>query len=268
MTGATPPSPKSAPVPRARLDRLLANMGYGSRRDIEALAKSGRIVLDGTALKDPSGHVAVTADLARRLTVSGQPLDPPPGFAFMLHKPLGVTCSHKETGPLVYDLLPSRWRARKPAISTVGRLDKDTSGLLLLTDDGTLLHRIIAPKARVAKRYRVTLARPLRGDESAVLASGTLMLEGEDDPLLPVAMAETERGTAETPVVLVTLTEGRYHQVRRMFAALGNHVTALHRDQIGNLALPNELPAGHYRELRTEDIAAIFGGPNAPTPRP
>src|SRR3954454_16084065 len=98
----------------------------------------------------------------------------------MLHKPLGVTCSHKEAGPLVYGLLPARWRRRDPALSTVGRLDKDTSGLLLLTDDGALLHRIISPKARVAKRYQVTLDRPLRGDEGAALEAGTLMLEGEE----------------------------------------------------------------------------------------
>ena len=117
------------------------------------------------------------------MTVDGEPLDPPPGLALMLHKPLGVTCSHKEAGPLVYDLLPERWRRRDPAISTVGRLDKETSGLLLLTDDGALLHRIISPRSHVAKRYVATLDRPLRGDEAEIFASGTLMLEGEDKPL-------------------------------------------------------------------------------------
>ena len=95
------------------------------------------------------------------MRIQGKPLDPPPGLALMLHKPLGVTCSHKEAGPLVYSLLPERWRRRDPAISTVGRLDKDTSGLLLMTDDGALLHKIISPRAKISKRYRVTLDRPL-----------------------------------------------------------------------------------------------------------
>src|SRR6201999_3773322 len=112
-------------------------------------------------------------------------LDPPPGLIVMLHKPLGVTCSRKDAGRVVYDLLPERWRRREPAISTVGRLDKETSGLLLMTDDGALLHRIIAPKSNVAKRYRVELARPLKGDEAALFGAGDLRLESDDRPLLP-----------------------------------------------------------------------------------
>ncbi|MBU1211349.1 MAG: 16S rRNA pseudouridine(516) synthase, partial [Alphaproteobacteria bacterium] len=236
----------SAAAKSVRLDRLLANLGYGSRKDIQALVRAGRVVLDGLPLTDAGRHVAVSRDLSERMTIAGARLDPPPGFVLMIHKPLGVTCSHKEAGPLVYHLLPLRWRARKPAISTIGRLDKDTSGLLLMTDDGALLHRAIAPKSKVAKRYLARLARPLRGDEAEVLASGTLMLEGEAKPLLPVEMriaTEVECGgslaevldVADGPVVAVTLMEGRYHQVRRMFAALGNHVSALHRDRFGGL---------------------------------
>ncbi|MBX9925673.1 MAG: pseudouridine synthase [Hyphomicrobiaceae bacterium] len=250
----------TAAVSKLRLDRLLANMGYGSRKDIEALVKARRILLDGEVVTDAAAHVAVSPGLASRLTIAGKPLDPPPGFALMLHKPLGVTCSHKEAGPLVYDLLPPRWRNRKPTISTVGRLDKETSGLLLLTDDGTLLHRIIAPRSNVSKRYRVTLTRPLRGDEAARIESGTLMLDGEDEPLLPAGFQMTDEGTRDTPVVLVTLTEGRYHQVRRMFAALGNHVDALHRDRVGGLALPADLAAGNYQIMDDDDIARVFVG--------
>lgn len=247
---------------KIRLDRLLANMGYGSRKDIEALARAGRIVLDGRAILDASGHVTLSADLSQRMAVAGVPLDPPPGIVAMLHKPLGVTCSHKEVGPLVYDLLPARWRRRKPAISTVGRLDKDTSGLLLLTDDGALLHRIIAPRSAVSKRYRVSLARPLRGGEAERLASGTLMLEGDDRPLMPVAMERVPDGAGPAsgggPVVIVTLMEGRYHQVRRMFAALGNHVAALHRDRVGGLTLPDDLAPGTLRLLQPSDVALVF----------
>lgn len=252
----------SAPVAKVRLDRLLANMGYGSRKDIQAMIKYGHVLLDGAAITDASQHVTVSRDLSRRLRVEGQPLDPPPGVVLMMHKPLGVTCSHKEAGPLVYGLLAPRLRSRKPAISTVGRLDKETSGLLLLTDDGALLHRAIAPKSNVAKCYRATLARPLRGDEASRLASGTLMLDGEDKPLLPVAMAIDTVGASgtlsESPVVHVTLTEGRYHQVRRMFAALGNHVTALHRERVGGLVLPPDLVPGGCRELTAAETEIIF----------
>ncbi|MCJ2061825.1 16S rRNA pseudouridine(516) synthase [Methylobacterium sp. J-088] len=238
-----------------RLDKLLANLGYGSRREIQNLARAGAIRLDGVEWADAGDRIALDPDLPDRLVVDGEALDPLPGLCLMLHKPLGVTCSHKEAGPLVYGLLPERWRRRDPPLSTVGRLDKETSGLLLLTDDGALLHRIISPKANVAKRYRVTLERPLTGSETAVFASGTLMLEGEERPLLPVALA-----VEDATHCAVTLTEGRYHQVRRMFAAVGNHVTALHRDRVGGLDLPADLAAGAYRIMMAPDVAAVFAG--------
>jgi 16S rRNA pseudouridine516 synthase len=236
-----------------RLDRLLSNLGYGSRREVQQMARAGLVTLDGAVIEDADRRIAVTPDLSGRMRINGRPLDPPPGLTLMLHKPLGVTCSHKEAGPLVYDLLPPRWRRRDPPLSTIGRLDKETSGLLLLTDDGGLLHRIISPRANVSKRYHVTLARPLRGDEAEVFWSGTLLLEGEDKPLLPVQM-ETLSSTS----AFVILTEGRYHQVRRMFAALGNHVETLHRDRIGDLALPIDLTPGQYRALDDTDLALVL----------
>ncbi len=241
-------------TPTMRLDRLLANMGYGSRREIAQAARAGLVVLDGKAVKDADQRIAVTVDLAARMTFDGAALDPPPGMVLMLHKPLGVTCSHKETGPLVYALLPPRWRRREPMISTVGRLDKETSGMLLMTDDGDVLHRIISPKSQIAKRYRVTLDRPLAGGEVEAFASGRMMLEGEDTPLLPAVLEVLSPTVAE-----VTVTEGRYHQVRRMFAAAGNHVVALHRDRIGGLALPDDLAPGAYRLLDAADLATVFG---------
>jgi 16S rRNA pseudouridine516 synthase len=236
-----------------RLDKLLANMGYGSRREIQALAKAGAITLDGAELRSGDEKIKLSADLPERMRVRGAPVDPPPGMAVMMHKPTGATCSHKEAGALVYELLPGRWRMREPAVSTVGRLDKDTSGLLLLTDDGDLLHRIISPRRHVAKRYVATLARPLKGDEAAVFASGELMLDGEDKPLAPAVLEPLSPTTAR-----LTITEGRYHQVRRMFAAVGNHVEALHRDRIGGLDLPQDLRPGEIRLMTPEDIAAVF----------
>jgi len=250
-------------TPTLRLDRLLANMGYGSRREVQQLAYAGLVTLDGAPIEDADQRIAVTRDLPDRMRIRGKPLDPPPGLALMLHKPLGVTCSHKEAGPLVYGLLPERWRRRDPAISTIGRLDKDTSGLLLMTDDGNLLHRIISPRAHIPKRYRVTLDRPLKGDEAEIFAAGTLLLEGEDKPLLPATM-EVHSSTSAS----LTLTEGRYHQVRRMFAAVGNHVTALHRDRIGKLTLPEDLEPGRYRLLGEADLALVLPPGKQARPEP
>jgi 16S rRNA pseudouridine516 synthase len=236
-----------------RLDRLLANLGYGSRREIHGLVRAGRITLDGAEVEEADRRIALSADLPSRMRVDGEPLDPLPGLALMLHKPLGVTCSHKEAGPLVYNLLPDRWRRRDPALSTVGRLDKESSGLLLVTDDGALLHRIISPRSHVTKRYRVTLDRPLRGDEGEIFASGAMMLEGEDKPLMPATLEVLSPTLAQ-----ITVAEGRYHQVRRMFAALGNHVTALHRDRIGRLSLPEDLAPGEYRPLTAAEVALVL----------
>lgn len=242
-----------AKVPTSRVDRLLSSMGYGSRNEMAQLGKVGRITLDGVPMVDVSARIAVTVDLPGRMQVDDAALDPVAGMVILMHKPLGMTCSHKEGGALVYDLLPKRWRRRDPAVSTIGRLDKDTSGLLLLTDDGALLHRVISPKRHVKKTYRATLARPLAGHEVALFASGQMMLEGEEKSLAPaelVVVSETE--------ALLTVTEGRYHQVRRMFAAVGNHVDALHRVSLGGLVLPAGLGPGEWRLLSEAEIALVF----------
>lgn len=240
-------------VPSLRIDRLLSSLGYGSRTEMARMAKAGGIVLDGADVTDVSKRIALSPDLPTRMEIDGEPLDPLPGLVMMMHKPLGMTCSHKEDGALVFDLLPGRWRRRDPAISTVGRLDKATTGLLLLTDDGALLHRIISPKRHVAKVYRATLARPLEGGAGALFASGELVLEGEDKPLSP-AILEVLTPTEAT----LTVTEGRYHQVRRMFAAVGNHVEALHRERVGALSLPDDLAPGEWRLLTPEEVDLIF----------
>jgi 16S rRNA pseudouridine516 synthase len=243
-----------SPTPKTmRLDRLLANLGYGSRREMQMLARNGRIKLDGAPLHDIEQRTPLTGDLCERLRIDGEALDPLPGLALLMNKPLGVTCSHKEAGPLVHRLLPDRWRRRDPAISTVGRLDKETSGLLLFTDDGAFLHRIISPRRTIAKIYRAALDRPLRGDEAEKFAAGTLMLEGEDKPLLPARLEVI--GPQEARLILC---EGRYHQARRMFAAVGNHVVALHREAIGGLKLPSDLAPGEFRLLSAADMEALF----------
>jgi 16S rRNA pseudouridine516 synthase len=231
-----------------KLLKLLANLGYGSRKQVTALLREG-------AVTDAAGEVLYADDAPEHadVRVDGEPLDPPQGMLLMLHKPIGYTCSTKDTGRLVHDLLPPRFRLRNPQLSTVGRLDRDTSGLLLLTDDGALLHRITSPKSRLDKRYLATLAQDLRGDEAARFASGTLLLESDETPLLPAELEVLDARQAR-----LVLHEGRYHQARRMFAAVGNHVEALHREAIGGLGL-GELPAGAWRLLDDGDRAMLFG---------
>ena len=231
-----------------KLVKLIANLGYGSRKDVALMFREGRIT-------DAEGEVLYADDKVDpgAIRIDGKPLDPPAGLVLMLNKPVGYTCSTKDVGRLIYDLLPSRFRHRSPLLSSVGRLDRDTSGLLLMTDDGQLLHRIVSPKAHLPKVYEATLAHDLRGDEGDVFASGTLMLESETTPLAPATLEVLGPRRAR-----LVLTEGRYHQVRRMFAAVGNHVEALHRSRIGGLSL-GDLPSGQWRTLDASDIAALFG---------
>lgn len=232
-----------------KLVKLIANLGYGSRREVTRMFREGRIT-------DAGGEVLYADDVRAHADVrlDDEPLDPPAGLCLMLHKPLGVTCSRKDHGRLVHDLLPPRFALRNPQLSTVGRLDRDTSGLLLLTDDGALLHRIISPKRHVSKVYEVELAEDLRGHEATLFAEGRLMLDGETTPLLPAELDVLAPRRAR-----LTLHEGRYHQVRRMFAATGNHVLGLHRSRIGALGL-GDLAAGAWRALEAGEIESVFAG--------
>ena len=230
-----------------KLVKLIANLGYGSRKQVAQLFREGRIT-------NAAGEVLYADDQVAHadVRIDGEALDPPQGLTLMLHKPLGVTCSTKDPGRVVHDLLPPRFRLRAPLLSTVGRLDRDTSGLLLLTDDGALLHRIVSPKSKLAKTYDATLAQDLRGDEAALFASGTLLLESETTPLAPATLDVVDPRHAR-----LVLTEGRYHQVRRMFAAVGNHVDALHRSRIGGLEL-DDLAPGQCRVLDDTDLQRLF----------
>ena len=230
-----------------KLVKHLANLGYGSRKQVALMFREGRIT-------DAAGEVMYADDPLDHdnLRVDSEVLDPPPGMLLMLHKPVGYTCSTKDPGRIVYDLLPPRYRLRSPLLSSVGRLDRDTSGLLLFTDDGALLHRISSPKSKLSKVYEATLANDLRGNEVEVFASGTLMLESEQTPLLPAELEVVEARQAR-----LILHEGRYHQVRRMFAAVGNHVVALHRSRIGGLGL-GDLPSGEWRMLDEATKSGLF----------
>lgn len=231
-----------------KLVKLLANLGYGSRKDVQRLIRYGAVT-DATGRTLGENEVPPQAEIR----VRGETLDPPAPLTLIVNKPAGYTCSMEDPGETIYELLPPRFAARNPGLNPIGRLDKDTTGLLLLTDDGKLLHRVIHPKSHCRKVYHATLDRPLSGNEAALFASGTLLLNGESKPLLPAPLEVISENEA-----LVTLHEGRYHQIRRMFAAAGNHVVSLRRLSIGGLALPDDLAEGEWRELAPGELDAIF----------
>jgi 16S rRNA pseudouridine516 synthase len=228
-----------------RLDQLLANLGYCSRREARDWIEAGRVDIAGQVADDPGQKSHPAA-----VRVDGEPLDHPDGLLLMMNKPLGRVCSHDAgEGPSVYDLLPERWRRRNPVVTTIGRLDKETSGLLLLTDQSALVHRLTSPKHKVPKVYRATLDADLPADAAAVFARGTLLLKGETEPCAPAELRALGPRAAE-----LTLTEGRYHQVRRMFSAIGCEVVTLHRVRFGPLEL-GDLAPGRWRELPLHTFA-------------
>lgn len=228
-----------------RLDRLVSNLGYCFRRDVAHWIKEGLITVDDKPAKSASQKAAPES-----VRIEGEPLDHPHGLTVIYHKPLDSVCSHRERGVLIYEDFPQRWLGRKPSLSSVGRLDKETSGLLILTDDGHLNHYLSSPKHHISKTYAVTLDHPLSGNEQDIFASGTLMLDGDEKPLLPAEM----KVLSESKTLLV-LHEGRYHQVRRMFTAVGNHVTVLTRTNIGALSLAESgLAPGEYLTLESKEL--------------
>lgn len=212
-----------------RADALLSRFGYCSRREAAVWLKQGRVVQNGEPVRS-----AASAVKPEQTLVDGHPVPFPHGLYAALYKPVGYTCSHaeEEGGCPVYDLLPGQWLRRSPGVQTVGRLDKDTSGLLLLTDDGSFLHALTSPRRHVPKVYRFTTSAPVPEDAVALFASGEMMLHGEKTPCQPAQLALTEPCAGE-----LTLHEGRYHQVRRMLAAVGAPVLTLCRVSIGPLSL-------------------------------
>ena len=222
-----------------RIDQLLASLGYCSRREARDWVAAGRVTISGRVVDD-SGQKAYPATVR----VDGEPLDHPEGLLLLYHKPVGVVCSHDpRESPLIYDAFPQRWTRRNPTFTSIGRLDKETSGLLLLTDQSQLVHRLTSPKKEMPKVYLATLEGDLPGKAAAAFASGTLQLEGDEKPCAPAILEPLGPRSAR-----VTLTEGRYHQVRRMFASQGVTVVTLHRERFGHLTLDG-LAAGSWKEL-------------------
>jgi 16S rRNA pseudouridine516 synthase len=240
---------------KERLDKVLGHLGVGTRKEIHRLARSGLITVDGQTITD-AGYKFDPAQA--RVEVAGEPLSYQKFFYLLLNKPAGYITSTKDhDGIPITALLPEAFQ--RDDWMPVGRLDKDTEGLLLLTTDGELLHRLTHPRWKVTKRYYVELASPATPEDAAVFAAGTLELEGE--PLQPAVL---HLGSDPRKVELV-IREGRFHQVKRMFAARGNQVTYLKRLAFGPLWLPPDLPLGASRELTPDEIKALYEAVGLPS---
>ena len=224
------------------LAQILFTQGFGTRRICAGIVAQGLVRVGGLVVADPRADVD-TGGLV--FEVDGRAWPYHERALIMLHKPAGYECSRKPRHhPSVLSLLPPPLRTR--GVQPVGRLDEDTTGLLLLTDDGPLIHRLTSPKWHVPKVYEVGTERPVNDDEVRRLLAGVVL----DDDAAPVRAAACER-TGDLAMRL-TLVEGKYHQVKRMLAAVGNRVATLHRSAIGNLALPADLPAGAWYWLEAD----------------
>ena len=226
-----------------RLDKILSGTGRWSRREVKELVKAGRVTVDGAVAARPEDKLDRAA---AALAVDGEPVDGEKFTYLMLHKPGGVLSATEDPRqPTVLDLLPPH--LRRLGLFPVGRLDKDTEGLLLLTNDGPLGHRLLSPKKHVDKVYFVRVAGTLDGADSAAFRAGMTLEDGLH--CLPAELEVLE----EPDTGLVTLREGKYHQVKRMLAARGKPVTYLKRLSMGPLALDPDLAPGAWRPLTREE---------------
>ncbi len=241
-----------APGKAMRPEDLLFSQGFGTRRVGAGLIQQGLVQFALAEYGPDATEIVATEGMAFR--VQGKDWEYHEKAYLMLHKPPGYECSHRPGAwPSAYSLLPAPLRQRPTSgvvqgVQAVGRLDQDTTGLLLLTDDGQFLHKMSSPKHHVPKVYQITTDRPVDGPQIDKLLSGVVL---NDDPKPVKAAAAVQTGEKSLDM---TLTEGKYHQVKRMIAAVGNHVVGLHRSQIGSLVLGDELPSGHWRWLTAAEL--------------
>ncbi|MBX3624933.1 MAG: 16S rRNA pseudouridine(516) synthase [Rhizobacter sp.] len=227
-----------------KLAQILFSQGFGARRECEGLVATGHVRIGGEVHDDPFEDLKPEGLV---FSVRGEAWAYHEKALLMMHKPAGVECSQKPKHHMsVYSLLPAPLRKRD--VQSIGRLDEDTTGLLLFTDDGALIHRFTSPKKHVPKVYEVTCKHPVTTEQVQRLLDGVKLV---DDPAT-VAAAACE-ATGETTLRL-TLTEGKYHQVKRMLAAVGNRVEGLHRSAFGKLVLPADLAPGQWRWLPGPDV--------------
>ncbi len=230
------------------LESILFSQGFGSRRQCRALIADGRVAIDGAVLTDPDADVD---SAALTFSVDGTPWPYRERAYIVLNKPAGYECSREPQHHLsVFNLLPPQFATR--GVQCVGRLDQDTTGLLLLSDDGKFVHAFTSPKRKVPKVYVATTRHPLDDAQLDALRSGVL-LHGEAKPIAAVAAQARGEHALE-----LTVLEGKYHQVKRMVAAAGNRVEALHRERIGGFTLPDGLAEGAWQWLDEAGLASLL----------
>lgn len=228
-----------------RLDKFIGHARDLSRVQIHVLIKRGAVSVNSIIAQKGAQQVS-ESDV---ITLNGEPVLLAKNRYLMLHKPIGYVCANSDSEhPTVLDLIDE---PNKQNLQIAGRLDVDTTGLVLITDDGQWNHRVTAPKSQCKKTYRVTTVAPIVADTIALFAAG-IQLHGEKKPTEPAQLVLIDEHTAQ-----VTISEGKYHQVKRMFAASGNRVVALHRESIGEILLDPALPQGKYRALTQTEIEAI-----------
>lgn len=233
-------------MPALTVERLLASIGFGSRKESRALVRMGLVELNGNVVEDPFLELKERPEF---ITVNGEEIPTVEKLYVMLYKSVDVECSHNARDyPSVYSLLPDRFTAM--GIQTVGRLDANSSGLILLSNQGDFIHKVESPKKGLLKKYRVTLARPFTEGQKSDLLKG-VMLKDERRPV------EAKEISVENGSVVISIGEGLYHQVRRMFAAVGNHVETLERVAIGPVLLDRSLGTGGWRFLTEDEIKAL-----------
>ncbi|HEY0886103.1 MAG TPA: 16S rRNA pseudouridine(516) synthase [Ramlibacter sp.] len=237
-----------------QLQEVLFTQGFGTRRICAGLVQQGHVRVGGELVTDAAAEFPVEGLV---FSVDGVEWPYHERVYLMLNKPAGTECSSKPSAyPSIYTLLPAPLRQRPQkggavGVQAVGRLDQDTTGLLLLTDDGQFIHRMNSPRRHVPKVYEVTVKHPVDAAQVAKLLAGVVL---DDDPRAVRAAACEITGERQ---LRLTLTEGKYHQVKRMVAAAGNRVEGLHRSRIGRLELPPDLAPGQWRWLTAADLAAL-----------
>ena len=226
-----------------RLDRLLAASGYGSRNDVKKLIRNGLVSVDGITVRN--ADLKVRPD-TQEIRVDDQPVVYEKYHYFMLNKPAGCISATSGNGPTVLDLIDEPYRNLFPC----GRLDKDTEGLLLITDDGPLAHELLSPRHHVEKEYEVRLRDPFEPGYTAVFAAGMTMADGT--VFQPARLIQTGEKACR-----IILQEGKFHEIKRMFLAAGNEVVSLRRIRMKNLELDESLAPGEYRKLTEEETAGL-----------
>lgn len=236
-----------------RLDKFLTSQGVCTRSEAGKLCRRGRVTVEGTPVTDPAQKVDPDNT---SIAVDGRLLTYKAHLYIMMNKPAGILCvSRDPKAPTVLDLLPPELRRR--GLFPAGRLDKDTTGFVFITDDGDLAHKMLAPKSHVPKRYEVKLDAPLPPEAVELFAAGLTLAEGTR--CAPSKLQQLSGG--EQPLWEITITEGKYHQIKRMFGTLDHKVLGLHRTTIGNLPLDPSLSPGECREMSAAEIASALEKP-------